>query len=189
MLFPKTKRESIARRIIPMPQSRRSLLQLSMLAPVWTRFLFARTRERSSATTLNVSGNVETPLTLASEDLTKMKRDLVSIPRSDGTKGEYEGVPLSEILTRARAPLENRLRGKALASYVLATGTDGYQVLFALSELDAAFAKGRIIVADKRDGQPLLGAQGPFRLVCADDRAGARSVRMLESIEVVRLKK
>ncbi len=106
-----------------------------------------------------------------------------------GRKIEYEGVPLREILKKAGAPLGNQLRGKALASYVLAKAHDGYQVVFALGELDAAFGNEKILVADKRDGKPLFGYQGPFRLVCPNDKAGARSVRMLETLEVVRLQK
>jgi hypothetical protein len=62
-------------------------------------------------------------------------------------------------------------------------------VLFALAELDPAFGNETILVADKRDGKPLFGYQGPLRLVCPNDKAGARSVRMLEMIEIVRLLK
>ena len=94
---------------------------------------------------------------------------------------------MREILKRAGAPLGNQLRGKALASYVLAKAHDGYQVVFTLGEMDAAFGNEQILVADKRDGKPLFGYQGPFRLVCPNDKAGARSVRMLETLEVVRL--
>ena len=46
-----------------------------------------------------------------------------------------------------------------------------------------------ILVADKRDGKPLPDKQGPFRLVCPNDHEGARSVRMLQTLEVVRLAK
>jgi DMSO/TMAO reductase YedYZ molybdopterin-dependent catalytic subunit len=45
------------------------------------------------------------------------------------------------------------------------------------------------LLADKSDGKPLAGNQGPFRLVCPNDKEGARSVRMLETIEVVRVNK
>jgi DMSO/TMAO reductase YedYZ molybdopterin-dependent catalytic subunit len=139
--------------------------------------------------TLAVTGDVATPLTLKAEDLAKMPREKASIPEQDGTTVEYEGVPLREILRQAGAPLGNQLRGKALASYVLAKAHDGYQVVFTLAELDAAFANEKILVADKRDGKPLFGYQGPLRLVCPGDKAGARSVRMLETLEVVRLLK
>jgi hypothetical protein len=46
-----------------------------------------------------------------------------------------------------------------------------------------------VIIADKRDGKPLFEYQGPLRLVCPNDKAGARSVRMLETLEFVRLLK
>jgi DMSO/TMAO reductase YedYZ molybdopterin-dependent catalytic subunit len=62
-------------------------------------------------------------------------------------------------------------------------------VVFTLAELDPQFANESVLIADKRDGKPLPERQGPLRLVCASDKEGARSVRMLETIEVVRLRK
>jgi DMSO/TMAO reductase YedYZ molybdopterin-dependent catalytic subunit len=144
---------------------------------------------QTPAATLAITGDVATPLTLKAEDLAAMPREKVSVSEEDGTKVEYEGVPLREILKKAGAPLGNQLRGKALASYVLAKAQDGYQVVFALGELDQAFANEQILVADKRDGKPLFEYQGPFRIVCPNDKAGARSVRMLETLQVVRLAK
>jgi hypothetical protein len=72
---------------------------------------------------------------------------------------------------------------------VLAKAHDGYQVVFSLGELDTAFGNQSIVVADRRDDKPLFAYQGPLRLVCPNDKAGARSVRMLETIEYVRLQK
>ncbi len=163
-----------------------AILALVSIAPA-----FAQVPEPQSAAaaTLAVTGDVSTPLTLKADDLMKMPRESASIPDQDGTTIQYEGVPLREILKKAGAPLGNQLRGKALASYVLAKAHDGYQVVFALGELDAEFGNEKVLVADKRDGKPLFGYQGPFRLVCPNDKAGARSVRMLETLEVVRLQK
>ena len=62
-------------------------------------------------------------------------------------------------------------------------------LVFAFGELDAEFGNEQILIADTRDGKSLFGYQGPFRLFCPNDKAGARSVRMLESLEVVRLQK
>lgn len=62
-------------------------------------------------------------------------------------------------------------------------------MVFSLGEMDAAFGNASILIADKRDGKPLFGYQGPFRLVCPNDKAGARSVRMLETLEFVSLQK
>ena len=118
-----------------------------------------------------------------------MPCETVAIPDQDGTKVDYEGVPLREILKRAGAPMGKDLRGKALSTYVLAKAHDGYQVIFTLAEVAPEFGNEPILVADKRDGKSLFEYQGPFRLVCGNDKAGARSVRMLETLEIVRLNK
>ena len=146
-------------------------------------------QSESAAAVLTVTGDVPSPLQLKPGDLAKMPRETVSVEEQDGTKIQYEGVRLREVLARAGAPLGKELRGKALATYVLAKAHDGYQVVFALAEVDESFANETILIADKRDGKPLFGYQGPFRLVCPNDKAGARSVRMLENLEIVRLKK
>jgi DMSO/TMAO reductase YedYZ molybdopterin-dependent catalytic subunit len=158
-----------------------------LLACLCATLVCGQTGQESAV--LTVTGDIPSPLTLKAEDLLKMPRETASVPDQDGTKVAYEGVPLREILKRAGAPLENELRGKALASYVLAKAGDDYQVVFTLAEVAADFANEAILVADKRDGKPLFQYQGPFRLVCPNDKAGARSVRMLQSIEVVRLQK
>jgi hypothetical protein len=138
---------------------------------------------------LTLSGDVPSPLRLKAEDLASMPRQLVAVAEESGTKVQYEGVLLRDLLLRAGAPLGRALRGKALASYVLAKARDGYQVVFGLAEVDANFANETILVADKREGKPLSGDQGPFRLVCPNDKARARSIRMLEALEVVQLRK
>ena len=138
---------------------------------------------------LSITGDIPAPLVLRAEDLAKMTRESVSILEHDGSKGEYEGVPLREILKRAGAPVEKELRGKALTSYVVAKGSDGYEVVIALAEVAPEFANESMVVADKRGGKPLPEHFGPLRLICPNDKAAARSVRMIESLEVVRLKK
>jgi DMSO/TMAO reductase YedYZ molybdopterin-dependent catalytic subunit len=139
------------------------------------------------AAVLAVQGDVESPLSLTAEDLAKLARETVSLPGPDGSKIVYEGVQLREVLQKAGVPFGGKLRGKALATYVLAMAQDGYQVAFTLGELDPQFGNQSILVADKRDGKPLPDKQGPFRLVCPNDKEGARSVRMLQALHVVRL--
>jgi hypothetical protein len=138
---------------------------------------------------LAIRGDVPEALVLKASDLASMPRETVSIPDQDGTQVAYEGVPLREILKHAGVPVGKDLRGKALAGYILAKAHDGYQVLFSIGEIGSDFGNASILVADKRDGKPLFGYQGPMRLVCPNDKAGARSVRMLESLEYVRLQK
>jgi hypothetical protein len=141
----------------------------------------------SAQTVLTIQGDLPSPLTLKAEDLAQMPRETVTVQDQEGGQIKYTGVMLREILTRAGAPLGKELRGKALATFVLAKAKDGYQVLFSLAEVDAQFGNEQIIVADQRDGKALFGYQGPLRLVCPADKAGARSVRMLQTLEIVRL--
>jgi len=168
-----------------------SFLRFSIPAVISLGCVFAQAPPppQGGSKTLTVSGDIAAPITLKAEDLAAMPREKVSIPDQDGTRVEYEGVPLIEILKRAGAPVGNQLRGKALATYVLAKAHDGYEVVFTLGQLDASFGNEKILVADKRDGKPLFGYQGPYRLVCPADKAGARSVRMLETLEIVRLQR
>ncbi len=145
--------------------------------------------QSANSDTISVTGSVATPLTLKAEELATMPREKAEVPEQSGSVSIYEGVLLREILKRAGATLGSQLRGKALTTYVLAKGHDGYAVVLSLAEVDEAFANEKIIVADRRDGKPLPGNQGPFRLVFVGDKAGSRSVRMLELLEVVQLLK
>jgi DMSO/TMAO reductase YedYZ molybdopterin-dependent catalytic subunit len=157
--------------------------------PVLVLAAFAQDATSAAPAVLTIGGDIPAPLKLKAEDLAKMPRQTIVLTETDGSKTEYEGVPLVEILKRAGAPVGKDLRGDALASYVLAKAHDGYQVLYSLAEIDPALTEGRFIVADKRDSKPLFGYQGPFRIVAGGDKAGARSVRMLEEIDIVRLRK
>jgi len=171
-------------------KNRRTFGRILAFACLWAGIAYAQPAQPPKATaTLHVTGDLSSPIELKAEDLAGMPRQTVSLHEEDGSNVQYEGVLLREILTRAGAPLGKGLRGKALATYVLAKARDGYAVVFTLGEMDATFGNESILVADKRDGKPLFEYQGPFRLVCPNDKAGARSVRMLEALEVVRLKK
>jgi len=156
-------------------------LALALLAPLYGQDADAK---------LTIAGDVTNPLTLTTADLAKMPRTSVTV-KAEGNDEEttYEGVLLYEILKQAGAPLGKQLMGKALASYVLAEAHDGYQVVYALAEFDPSFTDNKIIVADTVNGKPLFQYQGPFRIVMPQEKKGARSIRMLEKITVVRLRK
>src|SRR5262245_4763207 len=149
----------------------------------------AQAPARPKTGTLVVSGDVPKPATWTLAELKSLPRTSVSAVSEDGRTLKYEGVLLSELLTRVGAIVGPEPRGSALTTYVLATANDGYQILFSLAELDSAFSDHQIIVADTVDGKPLSETQGPLRVVAPRDKRGARSVRMVERLEVVRLKK
>jgi DMSO/TMAO reductase YedYZ molybdopterin-dependent catalytic subunit len=140
------------------------------------------------APSMSVTGAVKEPLNLTAADLAAMPR-AKAVTDNNGIQTVYEGVWLSDILKKAGVPLGPGLRGAALAGYVLATASDGYQVLFSIGELDPDVTTGQYLLADTANEKLLFGENGPFRLVIPTDKRGARSVRLLTRIEVVQLKK
>lgn len=143
---------------------------------------------QQKAESVRVTGAVKQELTLSADDLAKMPRASVTTT-NNGMETVYSGVWLHDVLKAAGVPQGSELRGKALAGYVLAEAQDGYEVVFSLGELDPSFVDNQILLADTANGKPLFGAQGRFRLVVPKDKPGARSIRMLTTIEVVQLRK
>jgi DMSO/TMAO reductase YedYZ molybdopterin-dependent catalytic subunit len=147
-------------------------------------FVAALMPAQDAPPSIQVTGAVKQPLMLTADDLAKMPRASVKAAMH-GKERLFEGVPLHEVLKRAGVPQGETLKGKALASYVLAEAQDGYRVLFSLGELDPGTADNLILLADTADGKPLSGSDGRFRLVLPKDKRAARSVRMLNKLEVV----
>ena len=136
---------------------------------------------------LKVEGAVPTPLSLTSEDLAKMPRATAQLT-ADGTTTTYEGVLLYDILLKAGWQFGHSMTGKPMASYLIASGKDGYEVVFALPEIDPQFSGAKVIIADKADGAALPSREQPFRIVAPEDKMHARSIYSLVKLEVVRLR-
>jgi DMSO/TMAO reductase YedYZ molybdopterin-dependent catalytic subunit len=135
---------------------------------------------------LRVGGEVTTPLALSVNDLRKLPRTTVKVLNPHDHKEEiYEGVAVQELLGRAGVPQKEKLRGPAMARYVLAEASGGYRVVYALAELDSDFQDSDVIIADTMNGAPLGEKQGPFKMVAPHDKRPARSIRMLKSITVL----
>jgi len=169
-----------------MPRFLFSLRPLALWLALAAAPLFA---QAPASAVLKVTGDVPMPLTLSREDLAQMPRETVKLTEMNHETISCEGVALRAILVRAGVPLGKELHGKNLAIYILAKAHDGYQVVFSIGELDSDFGDLHIIVADKQDGKDLTGDRGPLRLVSATDKRPARSVRMLEELQVVQLRK
>ena len=152
---------------------------LAVALPAWSQ---------QATSSISVTGAIAKPFTLTTADLAQMPRVMVTMSNG-GIETRYEGVWMHEILKRASVPLGEALRGKALATYVIAEAQDGYQVVFSVGELDPAMTNAEILVADTSNGKPLFGDNGTFRLVIPNDKRGARSVRMLTKLEIVQLRK
>jgi hypothetical protein len=125
------------------------------------------------------------PATLSASDLKAMPHITVTFHNTHTNADEtYSGIRIADILAKFKAPVGSDLRGKALTNYIVATGSDGYQVVLALAEVDPAFHPGEVVVADTMNGQPLDAHNGPLKLVVTEDKRPARSVRNLVSIEL-----
>ncbi len=110
------------------------------------------------------------------------------ITQDRGLKTTFEGVALRDVLARAGAVFGEKLRGTLLAQVVLVTARDGYQVAYGIAELDAAFTDQIVLLADRRDGKPLLPDSGPWQIIVPNDKRPARWIRQVSKIEVRQLK-
>jgi len=110
-------------------------------------------------------------------------QQLKALPHTSADE-TYSGVRVADILTPLGAPLGKELHGIALTTYLVATGSDGYQAVFALAEVDRSFHPGQILVADTMNGKRLDEHSGPLKLVVTEDKRAARSVRNLTTIEL-----
>jgi len=134
---------------------------------------------------LRIAGTGIQTLELTAADLKQMPRITLDIQEPHkGVMQHYEGVRLSDLLSKGGVPLGDKLRGPALATYVVAEASDGYAVVYSIAELDPDLTDNRIILADTMEGKPLAGKEGPFRIVVPGDKRPARWIRMVNVLRV-----
>lgn len=94
----------------------------------------------------------------------------------------YSGVPLIDLLTRLGVP--DKPRGKQFRIYIVAIGSDGYQVVYSLGEITPDVHDATVLVADSEDGKPIAN-DGPLKLVATREKRPARWVRNLVAVKVL----
>ena len=155
-----------------------------------------------SALLVSLAGNslaqASRPLTIrsAGHDSLLSGAQLATVPRHDlRVAGEnstdsstVSGVTLWDLIQKAGVPPTNASGRQRGATYVRLKGADGQSAMFGLVEIDPSFSKRVVLVADRRNGQPLDAAEGPFRAFVPDDIRHARWIRQLVLIEVDTLK-
>ena len=154
---------------------------IGLLAYITPNSLKAQTKQA----TVKISGEVTAPLTIGEADLQKFEQTKVVRKDRDGNDHTYSGVVLATLLQKAGATLGKDLRGENLTKYVLIDAADGYQVVFALAELDKDFTDRTIILADQMDGKPLPVADGPFRIIVQDEKKPARCMKQVTAMRVM----
>lgn len=136
------------------------------------------------AQTLTVTGEVTRPLTLQAAAVKGLPHTEITAADRDGKEHTYSGIPLIELLRQAGASTGAELKGKNLTKYIVVKATDGYEVVFAIAELDPDFSTRTILLADSVDGAPLAAGTGPYRVVVPGEKKPARWIRDVKGIEV-----
>jgi hypothetical protein len=131
-----------------------------------------------------LSGVKVEPLVIDAEMMAGLPRQSVEVS-DHGTPARFEGVWLRDVLVRAGAPLGKAMRGRNTALVVVITARDGYTTTFSLVELDDTFRDKPVLLADRRDGEPLFEETGPLQVVAADESRAGRWIRQVAKIEVV----
>jgi hypothetical protein len=121
----------------------------------------------------------------AKVELARLERRTV-VTQDRGLRTEFEGVAVRDVLVKAGVPFAE-LRGPAMARVVIASAPDGYRVAYAIAELDPGFTDQIVLLADRRDGKPLLPDTGPLQIVVPNDKRAARWIRQVNKIEVRQL--
>jgi Oxidoreductase molybdopterin binding domain len=141
----------------------------------------------SPSTHLTIKTYEGKTLTLSPEELAALPHKSVSVFNAHSKANEtYSGVPLADLLTKVGVPLGESVRGKVFLTGVVASGVDGYGVLYSLAEVDPSIHTGDVIVADTIEGKK-LDKDGAFKMVSSEERRPARWVRNLASISVVKV--
>ncbi len=135
---------------------------------------------------LAVAGDVPRPRKLTTAEFVRLPRQTVRAKDHDGKEAEFEGVPLVEVLKAAGVKFGQDLRGPALAAYLVVEASDGYRAVFALPELDPAFTDRVVLLADRREGKPLAGNEGPLRVIVPGEKRHSRWVRQVFALRVGR---
>jgi hypothetical protein len=130
---------------------------------------------------LVISQSVEHAIDLAMVEQLPAVEQQVSFLTGHGVEqATYTGTLLWLLLERAGV-LGSEPRAR-LRRTLAVTGRDGYVAVLALAEIDPEFEGKQVLLAYRRDGQPLPGNE--LRLVVPNDHRGGRSVRDVVRIDL-----
>jgi hypothetical protein len=119
-----------------------------------------------------------TPTTLA-----KLPHTTITVYNEHAKANQtYTGVPLIDLLGQLGVP--TKPRGKDFRLYVVAGGSDGYQVVYSIGEITPDVHDGTVLVADGVDGHD-LGNNGLLQMVATGEKRPARWVRNLIAVRVL----
>lgn len=131
------------------------------------------------STQFTVSGHVNSAATFTLSDLSGLTPTTVSVGADS-----YTGVSLWSLLNDAVGiTTDPSIKNDILRDYVVATGSDGYSVVFSLGEINPNFGNQLDLIAFEQNGNPLSG-DGFARIIVPGDNKHGRWVSNLVSLEV-----
>jgi DMSO/TMAO reductase YedYZ molybdopterin-dependent catalytic subunit len=145
------------------------------------------------APTLSLEGAIDHPVAYSVADLSALPAVTQNVTYLSGNGSQsltYTGVNLWSLLNDAGIQLDSAKHNDVLSHYVIATGSDGYQSVFSLGEINPSFGNRPNIIAYavvNADGSssPLSDSDGPFRVTAPADIRGGRYVSNLVSLQVM----
>jgi DMSO/TMAO reductase YedYZ molybdopterin-dependent catalytic subunit len=170
-----------------MPRLTRGRIVLALLALCCCAGLAAQATSPTT-TTITVAGNVAQSLSLTVADLKRYPAHEVDYVPGRGTEHKsgseparrYTGCLLRDVLSAAK-PVENKPR-ELRKSYVVATASDGYEVVFSWAELFVSPLGDSVYVVYARDGAPLSDDEGRIALIVITDMRPIRYVKWLQRL-------
>ena len=138
----------------------------------------------STSLTISYDGKSKT---WTPQELAQMPQTAIDLYNAHTKATEhYAGVPLIDLLKTLGVP--EKPHGKDFQLYLVAEGTDGYQVVYSLGEVTPDVHDGTVLVADTLATAPLPAESGAFQLVAAGEKRPARWVHNLTAIHVLSAK-
>ena len=136
---------------------------------------------RADGLVLGLPGGTTHPLDKAEiERLPPVNEHIAFLTGHGPEQADYTGGLLWAVLDQAGA-IDHGER-KRLNETLSVIGRDGYTVALALAEIDPDFEGKQVLLAYRKDGQPI--GEGELRLVVPGDKRGGRSVKDVVRIEV-----
>jgi hypothetical protein len=169
------------------------LTKTSYLAVALCSFCFALPGQTPSTFGSIVEGKLtvglldKSPQVLERSEIARLPHKTVKVKSSGSKPAIYSGVPLQELLDHVGGMVSATRQQAELGGIVVLESVDGPPVLFALAEFDSALTDKRILLADSKDGKPLVAPEGPFRIIVPDEKEPRRWAKQVWAIYVVRV--
>lgn len=144
----------------------------------------------AASTAVVVSGAVDKPTTFTAATLHALPQVTQTDTFASGATPQthtWTGPTLWNVLAATGVQTTPGVKNDILDRYVLATGTDGYRVVYSLGELDPAFGNRAALVATQEtvNGKTApIGSDGFARTTAPGDVKGGRYVSNLASLSV-----